>query len=59
MGFGIDKCAIHDKRENHSIKRSSINTAKTIRELEPEEPNKYLGMEEADGVNDKKLKDLV
>ena len=61
MDFGLDKCAKATFVKGRIKKTSSISLDidTTIRELDPEETYKYLGVNEGDGINHASMKERV
>lgn len=61
MKFGLDKCAKVTLRQGKVVKTENIeiDLDSNIRELEYEEPYKYLGIEEGDGFHHKAMKEKV
>ena len=61
MEFGLDKCAKATFIRGKISKRPSINIDidTTIKELDPEESYKYLGVYEGDGIQHAKMKEKI
>ena len=61
MEFGLDKCAktffVRGKLQKTSSINLDIDT--TIRDLDPEETYKYLGVNEGDGINHTSIKEKI
>ena len=61
MEFGLDKCAkvsfVRGKLQKTSSINPDIDTA--IRDLDPEETYKYLGVNEGDGINHASMKEKI
>ena len=59
MEFGLDKCAKATFHRGRIHKTSSIalDIETTIKELDPEEAYKYLGVNEGDGINHASMKE--
>ena len=61
MEFGLDKCAKASFARGKLQKTSSINLDidTAIRDLDPEETYKYLGVNEGDGINHASMKEKI
>ena len=61
MEFGLDKCAKASFVRGNLQKTSSINLDidTAIRDLDPEETYKYLGVNEGDGINHVSMKEKI
>ena len=61
MEFGLDKCAkasfVRGKLQKTSSINLDVNTA--IRDLDPEETYRYLGVNEGDGINHASMKEKI
>ena len=61
MEFGLEKCTKASFVRGKLQKKSSINLDidTTIRDLDPEETYKYLGVNEGDGINHASMKEKI
>ena len=61
MKFGLDKCATAEFKRGKLVKTTSIalDEETTIKELQQEDSYKYLGINEAEGIQHAKMKEKI
>ena len=61
MEFGLDKCAkaTFFRGKLLRAKHSTLDTATVIKDLEPEESYKYLGVTEGDGIQTSSMREKI